>query len=205
MATRIARGEALYALLINELNHRVKNTLATVQSIAAQTFGHTTDIAEARRKFDARLVALAHAHDSLSEEKWESADVREIVEGIFDPYMEKDGKRLHAAGPDIRVAPRSALMMSMVLHELATNAAKYGALSNTNGEIFVNWELSPGSDGSMLRLTWNEMGGPPVRPAERRGFGTKLIEESFPGQLGGSAKLEFNLSGLSCTLTCPRD
>jgi two-component sensor histidine kinase len=205
MATRIARGEALHALLINELNHRVKNTLATVQSIAAQTFGHTTDIAEARRKFDARLVALGRAHDSLSEDKWQSADVREIVEGIFDPYMEKDGKRLHATGPDIRVTPRSALMMSMVLHELATNAAKYGALSITTGEIFVNWEASAGSEGSILRLTWNEVGGPPVHLAERRGFGTQLIEESFAAQLGGSAKLELNPSGLFCTLTCPRD
>ncbi len=204
MARRIAHAETLHTLLVNELNHRVKNTLATVQSIAAQTFREAGDPMEARRKFDARVAALGRAHDVLSNEKWENAEVREIVEGVIEPHAATNRKRLHLSGPEIRVAPRTALMLSMALHELATNAAKYGALSNGSGEIFINWAEEATADVENLRLIWKERGGPPVQESGRRGFGSRLIQDGFAQQLGGSATLDYRESGLTCTLHCPR-
>jgi two-component sensor histidine kinase len=200
MATRIARGEMLHDLLINELNHRVKNTLATVQSIASQTLRHTGNPAEAFDKFSARLVSLGRTHNVLSDEKWESAQVRELVDGALAPYAGRDGTRMHAAGPDLRLAPRSALTVAMALHELATNAAKYGALSNDRGHVYVDW--SAGDANGQFRLTWREVGGPQVAAPVRSGFGSKLIE-SGTDQIGGSATLEFPPGGVVCTLECP--
>src|SRR5262249_59608264 len=123
----------------NELNHRVKSTPATVRSIAAQTSRHTHDPSEARAKFEARLVALGRAHDVLSDKKWESADVRDIVHESLEPFAAKDGIRLRTSGTEIRVAPLCTLAISMVLHELATNATKYGAWSNRTGVVSVDW------------------------------------------------------------------
>jgi two-component sensor histidine kinase len=201
MAARIARGEMLHDLLINELNHRVKNTLATVQSIASQTFRSSANTGEARTKFDARLASLGRAHNILSDEKWESAEIREIVDSVLEPYMSKDGGRLRIAGPDgVRLPPNVALMLSMVLHELATNAAKYGALANGSGSIAIEWQTL---EGKRLRLTWRERGGPPAQPAERKGFGSTLIEEAFAAQAGGSATLEYGPNGVVCVLECP--
>jgi two-component sensor histidine kinase len=200
MATRIARGEMLHELLINELNHRVKNTLATVQSIAAQTLRRSDDPAEAIDKFSARLVSLGRTHNVLSDQKWESALVRDLVDGALAPYAGKDGARIRATGPNLRLAPRSALTVAMALHELATNAAKYGALSNERGQIYVDWA---GADSpNEFRLTWREIGGPLVAMPARSGFGTRLIEGGTE-QIGGSAALDFKPDGLVCTLTCP--
>lgn len=200
MAARIARGEMLHGLLINELNHRVKNTLATVQSIASQTFRSSVKTGDARRKFEARLSSLGRAHNILSEEKWESAEVCEIVEGALEAYMSQDGERLRIAGPDnVRLAPGPALLMSMVLHELATNAAKYGALANGSGRISIEWVTL---EGKRLQLTWRETGGPPAQPGERKGFGSKLIEEAFGAQAGGRSTLEFTAEGVICVLAC---
>jgi two-component sensor histidine kinase len=204
MATRIARGETLHGLLVNELNHRVKNTLATVQAIAAQTFRGSGD-PEAIRKFEGRLVALGRAHNVLSEEKWDSAEIREIVEGVLEPYAARESHRLHVSGPALRLSPRSALMMSMALHELATNAVKYGALSNAKGEIYIDWATADEGDNRRIRLRWKEVNGPSVGSVERRGFGSKLIEHTFGQQLGGSAKLEFAPTGVICNLECPRE
>jgi two-component sensor histidine kinase len=202
MASRIARAEILHELLINELNHRVKNTLSTVQALASQTFRQAPNPAEAAGKFEARLTALGRAHNVLSEEKWESADVREIVEGVLESFAIKDGGRIRTAGPEVRLAPRCALMLSMVLHELATNATKYGALSNSEGRIRVEWERVD-ADQPGLRLLWQEADGPEVRPSNRKGFGSRLIEHSFAAQLGGHANIEFNPAGIVCVLECP--
>jgi len=202
MASRVARAEILHELLINELNHRVKNTLSTVQALASQTFRQAPNPAEAAAKFEARLTALGRAHNVLSEEKWESADVREIVEGVLESFTIKDSERVHATGPEVRLAPRCALMLSMVLHELATNATKYGALSNSEGRIRIEWEKID-ADKPGLRLIWQEAGGPEVRPSNRRGFGSRLIEQSFAAQLGGHATIEFNPPGVVCVLECP--
>jgi two-component sensor histidine kinase len=202
MAARIAQGEALHSLLINELNHRVKNTLATVQSIAAQTFRHTPDANEAKRKFEARLVALGRAHNVLSDEKWESADLGDVVSDVLEPLAVKDGNRLRTGGGEVRLPPRSALLIAMVLHELATNAAKYGAWSNRTGIVSVQWEANDRKDGRSLRLTWAESGGPAVRAPERRGFGSLLIEQSL-ADLGGTASLNYDPAGFTCTLELP--
>jgi two-component sensor histidine kinase len=199
MAKRIARGEMLHGLLINELNHRVKNTLATVQSIASQTFRSSVKTGDARRKFEARLSSLGRAHNILSEEKWESAELHDIVASVLEPYATREAGRLSASGPPVRLAPGPALMLAMVLHELATNAAKYGALANGSGRIRIEWGLL---GGQRLRLTWKETGGPAAQPAERKGFGTMLIEEAFVSQIGGKASLEFLPEGIVCTLEC---
>jgi two-component sensor histidine kinase len=203
MARQIAQGEALQRLLVNEMNHRVKNILATVQSIAVQTFRESGSPAEAKAKFEGRLIALGHAHDALSDEKWKAARLWEIVENVLEPYGATDRERLHLSGPEISVAPRTALMLSMVLHELATNAAKYGALSNDAGEIFISWTPDKSDGFNAVRLIWKERGGPPVQPASRKGFGSQLIQDGFAGQLGGSATLDWQPAGLTCTLRCP--
>jgi two-component sensor histidine kinase len=200
MAARIARGEMLHGLLINELNHRVKNTLATVQSIASQTFRSSVKTGDARRKFEARLSSLGRAHNILSEEKWESAELHEIVGSVLEPYATREAGRLSVSGPPVRLAPSPALMLSMVLHELATNAAKYGALANGSGRIVIEWRSFA---GKRLQLTWKETGGPAAQAGERKGFGTMLIEEAFVSQVvGGSASLEYSPEGLVCTLEC---
>jgi two-component sensor histidine kinase len=198
MATRIARAETLHGLLVNELNHRIKNTLATVQSIAMQTFGSNADLAEARHKFEGRLVSLGRAHSLLSDEKWESADMRSIAQNVLEPFAGEPG-RVRLSGPDVRMPPSQALMFSMILHELATNAAKYGALSSPAGRLHVDWYRDP--KGS-LTLTWRESGGPPVQEPARKGFGSRLINDGLAGQ-GGRAELAFNESGLVCTIHCP--
>lgn len=200
MATRLARAEAMQSLLIDELNHRVKNTLQTVQSIAAQTFRHTQDVPEALRKFEGRIMAMGRANGLLSEDNWRNADMGDLVGSALEPFRAKDRERIHTSGPRMLVAPHSAVMISMMLHELATNAAKYGALSNDQGEIFVEWARL-GDKG--VRLTWRESGGPVVATPERKGFGTTLIQRGLTAQLGGSAEIEFAPDGMRCTLECP--
>jgi len=203
LATRLARAEGMQALLVDELNHRVKNALQTVQSIAAQTFRHAKDIPDALQKFDGRVVAMGRANELLSEERWRNADMADLVDSALEPFRGKDRQRVHASGPNLPVAAPSAVMISMMLHELATNAAKYGALSNDTGEVFVDWrELGEGS-GMRVQLIWRETGGPSVAAApERKGFGTTLIQRGLTAQLGGKADIEFAPDGLHCTLEC---
>jgi PAS domain S-box-containing protein len=192
-------------LLINELNHRVKNTLATVQSIAAQTFRGTTDQA-VRAVFDARMAALSNAHNVLVEDNWESASLRGVVERALAPHLlaEVDGDRFRHEGPDARLHPKVAVTLAMALHELMTNAAKYGALSAPEGRVAVTWSLDDMEDGRQrLALTWDERGGPPVAPPTRRGFGSRLIERQLPLEFDGSAALTFAPTGVSCRMTIP--
>lgn len=202
MATRIARAEAHRELLINELNHRVKNTLAIVQSIAARTF-RNTETGEARAAFEARLMALARAHNILSEEKWENAELRAIVKRALEPYVAAGDTRLLIAGPDVRLAPQTALAVAMVLHELATNAAKYGALTRPSGRVAIDWQLSGAGPKRRLRMHWREAGGPPVAEPTRKGFGLTLIERGIGQELGGTAALSFPPEGLECTMEFP--
>src|SRR6476620_6214070 len=158
MSTTIARGEALHNLLIDEINHRVKNTLATVQSLATQTFRDGTDPAS-RAKFGARLVSLGRAHDVLSAKKWEGADVRDVVNTTLEPFASVNPDRIVADGPSVPMSSRTVVMLSLVLHELATNASKYGALSGPAGRVTVSWMISP---VDKVKLYWRETGGPPV-------------------------------------------
>lgn len=202
MATRMARAEAHRELLVNELNHRVKNTLAIVQSIAARTFCKA-EAADARAAFEARLVALARAHNILNDESWENADLRAIVMRALEPYVAPDDPRLRIAGPDVRLAPQTALAVAMVLHELTTNAAKYGALTRPTGRVSIDWQLASGDQKPRLAVHWREAGGPPVAEPTRKGFGLTLIERGIGQELGGTAALAFAPGGLECTLEFP--
>jgi two-component sensor histidine kinase len=203
MATQIARGEMLHNLLIEELNHRVKNTLAVLQSIATQTFRSATR-AE-REKFEGRLGALAQAHNLLSQEKWQSAELREVIARVLQPYLINNPERVRMFGPRVPLAPRLAVVLSMILHEIATNAAKYGALSNDTGTIAIDWEILEEANGRKLRLIWTEAGGPPVTAPVQRGFGSRLIERSARDQLGGEATVDFLPRGVVYTLSSALD
>lgn len=203
MATAIARGEMLHDLLIEELNHRVKNTLAILQSIATQTF-RSASRAE-REKFEGRLGALAEAHNLLSQEKWQGSELQDVVARVLNPYLLSNPERVRMFGPRVPLSPRLAVVLSMILHEIATNAAKYGALSNDNGTVTLDWEVLEESDGRKLRLIWTEAGGPPVTAPVQRGFGSRLIERSARDQLGGEATVDFLPRGVVCTLTSALD
>ena len=199
MATTIARGEALHDLLIEELNHRVKNTLSILQAIAAQTFRSATR-AE-REKFEGRLGALAEAHNLLSQEKWQGSELQDVVARVLKPYLLNNPERVRMFGPKVPLSPRLAVILSMILHEIATNAAKYGALSNDTGTVTLDWEVLEESDGRKLRMIWTEAGGPHVSAPVQRGFGSRLIERSARDQLGGEATVDFLPRGVVCTVT----
>jgi two-component sensor histidine kinase len=200
MATTIARGEMLHDLLIEELNHRVKNTLAILQAIAAQTF-RSASRAE-REKFEGRLGALAEAHNLLSKEKWRASDLQEVISRVLQPYLLGNAERMRMFGPQVPLSPRLAVVLSMIVHEIATNAAKYGALSNDTGTVALDWEVVNENDTPKLRLTWAEAGGPPVVAPVQRGFGSRLIERSARDQLGGEATVDFLPRGVVYTVIC---
>ena len=194
-------------LLINELNHRVKNTLATVQAFTTQTLRTATSLPEAREAITARLVALAKVHDVLTAECWEGADLAQIVADALRVHA-GDGQRCTWKGNPVRVTPRVALALSMMLHELATNALKYGALSNETGTVAVSWGLSctdGTSSGTKLRLglRWEETRGPPVTPPTRRGFGSRMIERGLAAELDGEVWMGFEPAGVVCTVDMP--
>lgn len=203
MATTIARGEMLHGLLIDELNHRVKNTLAILQSIATQTF-RSASRAE-REKFEGRLGALAEAHNLLSQEKWQGSELQDVVARVLKPYLLSNPERMRMFGPKVPLSPRLAVVLSMIVHEIATNAAKYGALSNDNGTVTLDWEVIEEADGRKLRMIWTEAGGPHVSAPVQRGFGSRLIERSARDQLGGEATVDFLPRGVVCTVTCALD
>ncbi|MBA1155379.1 PAS domain-containing sensor histidine kinase [Microvirga mediterraneensis] len=190
-------------LLINELNHRVKNTLTIVQSMAAQSLRQLDH--ESRPKFQAfedRLFALARAHDVLTRENWEGAELREIIDEVVEPYLRQKTSHFDIQGPRVRLIPRTALAIAMAIHELATNAAKYGALSVPSGCVVITWTLTPGA-APRLVLRWREHNGPPVTAPTRRGFGTRLIERSLSTDLGGDVQLIYDPSGVVCVMSVP--
>ncbi|MCS3760994.1 two-component sensor histidine kinase [Bradyrhizobium centrosematis] len=203
MATTIARGEMLHNLLIDELNHRVKNTLALMQAIAVQTFRSASR--DERTKFEGRLGALAEAHNLLSQEKWAGSELRDVIARALQPFLLNSPDRIRMAGPDVPLSPRLAVVLSMIVHEIATNAAKYGALSNETGRVTLNWEVITDAPKPRLRLIWTEIGGPPVTAPVRRGFGSRLIERSARDQLGGEATVDFLPRGVVCTVVCTLD
>jgi two-component sensor histidine kinase len=189
-------------LLINELNHRVKNTLATVQSIVTQTLRNAASPHQARQDVEVRLIALSRAHDVLTRENWQGANLRAVVTQAIEPYRAEAVARFRTAGPDVRLSPRMALALAMALQELATNAVKYGALSNDTGQVAILWTVRPDSP-SWLRLTWTETGGPRVVAPNRRGFGTRLIERSLARDLDGEVVIDFDPQGVICTVEAP--
>ena len=192
------RTEEHRLMLLNELNHRVKNTLATVQSIAVQSFRGRTD-GGGREMFEARLLALSRAHDVLTEESWQGANLDEIVAQAIAPYRDGHLDRFQVHGPQVRLSAKQALSITMALHELATNAAKYGALCNDKGRVDIDWDETSG--GEWLRMAWREKGGPAVAPPRHRGFGTRLIERGLAEELGGATRIEFRPDGVWCEIT----
>lgn len=202
--TERLRGEQHQRLLINELNHRVKNTLAMIQSVAMQTFRNAGDIAQAQAAFSSRIMALARANDLLTGENWEGASLGDVIASASASHAGGDSRRFSANGPVVRLSPKAALSVSMAMHELATNAVKYGALSNDNGRIAVTWSVDGvGAGKARLHLEWRESGGPPVTSPARRGFGSRLIERGLAGELGGTAQLNFEPAGLVCVIDAP--
>jgi two-component sensor histidine kinase len=197
------RGAEHQRLLIDELNHRVKNTLATVQSISAQTLRTADTKEEAREALEMRLLALSRAHDILTRESWEGADLVEVISKSLEPYQVLGERRFDLQGPHVRVTPRMSLALAMALHELATNAVKYGALSNKTGAIEVSWMVQNGAAPPRLSLRWTEAGGPLVASPRRRGFGSRLIERSLAQDLDGQVEIAFPPSGVVCTVDAP--
>jgi len=198
------RAEERRKLLLDELNHRVKNSLATVQSIAMHTLGSAESPAAFNREFNERLMALSQAHNLLTRGDWLGANLREVIGQELAPYQGVDNSRIALRGDDVQLDPKETLALGMVLHELATNAAKYGALSADAGLVDVMWEDRLEDGARSLRLIWTESGGPPVAPPHRRGFGSRLIERGLNHELGATTALSFHPAGVECVIDFPR-
>jgi two-component sensor histidine kinase/PAS domain-containing protein len=192
------RGEDMQKLLLQELNHRVKNLLASIIAMANSTERGVTTTAEFRDKLSARLQALSRAHGLLIAGAWTDPAVGDVVQSTLEPYLATDAGRFRIDGPEIRVASDAALALNMALHELATNAIKYGALSDQRGRIEIRWELESERPG-FVRLSWTESGGPPVSTPSSRGFGTLLLERAFAAT-DGEVKLLFLADGVFCEM-----
>ncbi|MDO9432886.1 MAG: CHASE domain-containing protein [Phenylobacterium sp.] len=196
IVARIA-AEAHQKLLLDELNHRVKNTLATVQSIAAQSLRHGADVSSVRDSFEARLIALSQAHNLLTRDNWRGASLAELVKTELVPYGGANGERMRISGQEVWLAPSTAVALGMAFHELATNAVKYGALSGPEGRVDVSWTVT---DERQLRIVWSEQGGPVVTKPDRRGFGSRVIVGGLAHQLDGVVDLAFAPTGVVCTI-----
>ncbi|WP_114227703.1 PAS domain-containing sensor histidine kinase [Sphingomonas sediminicola] len=195
--TERKRWENHQRLLVGELNHRVKNTLAIVQSLTHQTFRPGQDPHESIKAFEGRLQALAAAHNLLTSENWEAAGLHDVIEAALDPFG-PDG-RFTLGGPHIRLPPATAVSLALAMHELATNASKYGALSNDGGRVSVHWRRA---DGRLL-IDWREEGGPRVTAPLRQGFGTRMLSRALARELGGTVTLTYDSAGLRCAIEAP--
>jgi PAS domain S-box-containing protein len=193
------RSEERQRALMSVLNHRVKNTLATVQALASQTIRGRGIKRDVRAKFVERLFALSRAHDLLTREGWDSADLLSVIEEVLAPYH----GRIELYGNTMRISPKATVALSMVLHELAANAARHGALSALAGKVTLGWTIETGKRGATMILNWRESGGPPVAEPERRGFGLRLVERSIVQELSGSADIAFAPTGVLCILSFP--
>lgn len=203
--TQYKENEAKSKLLIEELNHRVKNTLATVQSIVWQGMRTASDPKLVREAIESRLFALSRSHDLLTREHWESAGLVDIVHDALEPFGGADGRaeRVVIKGENIRFPPASALALGIVFNELATNAVKYGALSNEAGSILIDWTRASTPAGARLILHWQEKDGPRLSTPSRAGFGSRVIERSLADELRGTVNLEFRSDGVVCAMTIP--
>jgi two-component sensor histidine kinase len=181
--------------LLDEINHRVKNTLGTVQSIARLSRASSDDVEQYAAAFEGRLMALSAAYNLLTENNWAGAGVEAIVKRTLAPFAGSD--RLDIAGPDILLSPRVALALSAAIQELSTNAAKYGAFSASSGKLAVEWTID---EAGLVHLTWSEFGGPVIRPPSRRGFGTRMISGIFEAEPDWSVNLDFAPGGLRCVM-----
>jgi two-component sensor histidine kinase len=196
--TNLAAAEEQQRVLTSELSHRVKNTLAVVSSIAERT----SPDGEQKADLLGRYHALGHTHDLLSDAGWTEAGLRDVILTELAPHIAGDGANVTVNGPPVMLKPQAALLLALVVHELATNAAKYGALSVKGGRVDVSWTLA-GDRPTRLELTWAEQGGPKIDGPPKRGFGTELIERGIRFELQGEAKLGVVDDGLHCRIVIP--
>jgi light-regulated signal transduction histidine kinase (bacteriophytochrome) len=200
VARERAEAQERQALLVAELDHRVKNTLASIQSIMRHTRRSQTTLDDYVENLGQRIKAMAHTHNLLSQSRWRGAKLHTLIEEELRPYNGKSGA-ISIAGPKLELEPRPALTLSMVIHELTTNAAKYGALSTAAGKVSVTWSVAEDT----LRLQWRETGGPPVAPPARKGFGRTVIESALAHEFGGDVNLRFEPEGVECSIQLPID
>jgi two-component sensor histidine kinase len=193
-------AEKLQKLILEELHHRIKNTLATVSAIASQSLRNAISIAHGQEAIESRLLALGRAHDLLLQARWSSASLATIVRGATEPYDSKGSGRFSLDGPPIEITSAAVLALAMTLNELCTNTTKFGALSVPAGRVGIAWSVDDTTQ--RLRLTWTETNGPPVHPPTRRSFGTRLME-TLGKQLKGEVTLAYEGSGFVYTLDVP--
>jgi two-component sensor histidine kinase len=196
------RAEDQQTMLVAELNHRVKNILAIVQSVAGQTVRASSSLGSFSAAFSGRVKALALAHDVLTRTRWIGIGLNELLTAVLEPHRGADGTRVTLQGPPVLLPAQAVMPLSMVMHELATNASKYGALSVPQGAVMIDWTLR--DDGALrVDLTWIERRGPKVEPPGASGFGTKLIDRVVGYDLDGKANLSFEPAGLRAVLSFP--
>jgi two-component sensor histidine kinase len=191
------RYEDHLKLLLNELNHRVKNTLTMVQSIASQTLRKSEPAAAAA--FEQRLMSLSAVHSLLTDASWTGARLHDVIRASLKAHLGDGEDRLRLEGDDMRLQPKTAVALSIALHELATNALKYGALSADHGSIAVRWT----TQDDRFRMRWEERGGPPVTAPDHQGFGTRMIEGGLRHELQGDVKIDYEPGGVVCTIDAP--
>jgi PAS domain S-box-containing protein len=192
------QAESHQRLLINELSHRAKNLLAIIQSIAQQSFRGDDPMPAQLSRFEGRLGALSAAHGILTKERWEAVPLRRLICDTFTA-VRSDDERLSLEGPDIMLPPKVAVSLAMAVHELATNATKYGSLSRDHGSVFIRWW----NDEGRLKFEWKERGGPPVMQPTSRGFGTRMIERGLAAELGGLVRIHYEPDGVRCEVDAP--
>jgi len=196
-------AEAQKEMLLRELDHRVKNILANIQALARQTAADAKDVAGFVQEFSGRVEAIARAHSRLSSSQWAGVDLAELVDEELAAYRRTGRPEIAVEGPPVMLAPETAQMMAMAVHELATNAVKYGPLGNGNGRLEVRWHFAEGEEGREVRFRWQETGGPPCKAPEATGFGTLVLSQFLPAQMSGTAKLDFPEEGFVFDLCFP--
>ncbi len=203
--TQHRQQQAQQKMLIDELNHRVKNTLATVQAIVAQAFRKPFDPKTIKDAIEGRIYALSRSHDLLTQENWTGADLRDLIVSALEPFGVKNGRaeRFLITGENIHVPPKVTLTLGIALHELATNAVKYGAFSNEEGSILIQWHIESGVDGDKVVLSWTEQDGPSVEMPTRKGFGSQFIERGLAHELEAVVKLDYRREGFVCRIDIP--
>ncbi|WP_174274873.1 HWE histidine kinase domain-containing protein [Sphingomonas bacterium] len=191
-------------MLIDELNHRVKNTLSTVQSIVTQALRRPAEPEAIREAIESRILALSRSHDLLTNSNWEGAGLHDLVDTALHPFevVAGHGERFTIVGDNVHLSPKTALSVAIALHELATNAVKYGAFSNDAGKIAIDWTVSSAVEDRLV-LRWRERDGPPVTPPTHKGFGSWVIERGLAHELGGKVTLEYLSHGVACTIDIP--
>jgi len=203
--TKHRQDSARYKMLIDELNHRVKNTLSTVQSIVKQALRKPADPTAIGEAIESRILALSRSHDLLTSGNWKGAGLHDLVNAALHPFEVVDGhaERFTIEGENVHLSPKATLSLAIAFHELATNAVKYGAFSNETGKVDIDWTVVSAAKGDRLSLRWRERDGPEVSPPAQRGFGSWVIERGLAHELGGEVTLDYLSHGVACTVNIP--